>query len=109
MREIQRRNKRKKHKFSRVCKRVLRTILLMPGKIPPIDIKTIEVCMKLCETIGVVFSCFLIANLITENAFVSTCTYLTGFAFAGLVLFIKLADYQDRLVRERLADYVYIR
>ncbi len=109
MTEIQRRKRHKKSKFSKMMRRTLRTVLLMPGKIPPIDMKTIELCMKLGEMFGIAFSCFLIANLIIDSTFVSTCTYLTGLIFAGLIMFIKLADYQDRLMREKLADYVYIR
>lgn len=106
---MNRRKRKRKTKFAKTCRKILRTILLMPGKIPPIDVKTIEICMRMCEVFGVAFSCFLIANIITVSSFVSMCTYITGVAFAGLALFIKLADYQDRLVREKLADYVYIK
>jgi len=104
-----RRKLRRRRKFVRNIKRTVRSILLMPGKIPPIDLRTVDFCMKLCETVGIVFVGTLIATLIGNSSVVSVINLIAGFVFAGLLLFIKLADIQDRLVRLEMADYIYIR
>ena len=104
-----RRKIRRRRKFVRNFKRTIRSILLMPGKIPPIDIRTVDLCMKLCEGVGLVFVGTLIATLIGKGGLVSVVNLISGLAFAGLLLFIKLADIQDRLVRLEMADYIYIR
>ena len=100
---------RRRRKILRGLKRTVRTVLLMPGRIPPIDKGTVELCMRYCEAAGIMFVLTLIAHLISDSGLVATLNYLAGFAFFGLMFFIKLADYQDRLIRAQMADYIYIR
>lgn len=104
-----RRRGRKKGKLARSIRRSIRNILLMPGKIPPITAQTVEVTMKACEVFGVLFVGTLIANLISENLVISYANIVLGIIFVGLMAFIKLAGYQDRLIREQLSNYIYIR
>lgn len=100
---------RRRRKASKNFKRIVRAILLMPGKVPPIDVRTVEVCMRFCETCGVIFVMTLIAHLISSNPILTALNLTMGIAFFGLIFFIKLADYQDRLIRAQMADYIYIR
>ncbi len=81
----------------------------MPGRIPPIDVRTVESSMRLCEISGVIFVLTLIAHLVSESRVIAGMNITAGLAFFGLVFFIKLADYQDRLIRAQMADYIYIR
>jgi len=81
----------------------------MPGRIPPIDVRTVESSMRLCEISGVIFVLTLIAHLVSESRVIAGMNIIAGLAFFGLVFFIKLADYQDRLIRAQMADYIYIR
>lgn len=95
--------------FSRSVRRAIRDILLIPGRIPPIHAQTVEVLMKVCETFGVLFVITLVANLISDNTGITVLNVIMGIFFIGLMFLIKLADYQDRLIREQLSHYIYIR
>lgn len=100
---------RRRRKAAKSFKRFVRAILLMPGRIPPIDIRTVGICMRACETAGVIFVMTLIAHLISDSSLVAGLNFAMGVAFFGLIFFIKLADYQDKLIRAEMADYIYIR
>ncbi|MBS7305545.1 MAG: hypothetical protein SPH91_01960 [Lachnospiraceae bacterium] len=100
---------RRRRKLAKGFKRTLRAVLLAPGRIPPIDLKTVEICMRVCEICGIIFVMTLIAHLISESSILTGLTFTMGFAFMGLMFFIKLADYQDKLIRMQMADYIYIR
>lgn len=104
-----RRNLRRRRKLARGFRRTVRAVLLMPGRIPPIDERTVEVCMRFCEVCGIAFVMTLIAHLISDSGFVAGLNFMMGLAFFGLMFFIKLADYQDRLIRAEMANYIYIR
>ena len=104
-----RRNLRRRRKLAKGFKRTVRAVLLMPGRIPPIDVRTVEVCMRFCEACGIAFVMTLIAHLISDSRLIAGLNFSMGFAFFGLILFIKLADYQDRLIRAEMANYIYIR
>lgn len=104
-----RRSLRRRRKLAKGVKRTVRAVLLMPGRIPPIDVKTVEMCMHFCEACGVMFVITLIAHLINESRFLAGVNLSMGLAFFGLIAFIKLADYQDRLIRAEMASYIYIR
>lgn len=109
MTEVERRRAKKRKKMVRNVRRVIKGVLLMPGKIPPIDDRTVGAAMKACETFGVLFVGTLIAHLISESSAVSVINVLMGLIFFGLLFFIKLAGYQDRLIREELSNFIYIR
>lgn len=109
MTDVQRRRAKSRRKFARNVKRTARNVLLMPGKIPPITMDMVEVAMKACEIVGVLFVISLIANLVSDNAAISMINLAMGIIFVGFLLFIKFADYQDRLIREDLSNYIYIR
>ena len=104
-----RRNLRRRRKLAKGFKRTVRAVLLMPGRIPPIDISTVETCMRFCEVFGIAFVMTLIAHLISDSAIIAYLNLTMGVAFFGLMFFIKLADYQDRLIRAEMANYIYIR
>lgn len=104
-----RRNLRRRRKLAKGFKRTVRAVLLAPGRIPPIDDRTVEICMRFCEACGIIFVMTLIAHLISDNSLIAGLNFTMGFAFFGLMFFIKLADYQDRLIRAEMADYIYIR
>jgi len=104
-----RRSLRRRRKLARGFRRTVRAVLLMPGRIPPIDARTIEICMRFCEVCGVMFVMTLIAHLVSDSRLIAGLNFSMGVAFFGLILFIKLADYQDRLIRAEMADYIYIR
>lgn len=104
-----RRSLRRRRKLAKGFKRTVRAVLLAPGRIPPIDERTVEICMRVCEACGIVFVMTLIAHLISDNSLIAGLNFTMGFAFVGLMIFIKLADYQDKLIRLQMADYIYIR
>lgn len=104
-----RRSLRRRRKLAKGLKRTVRAILLMPGKIPPIDEGTVEICMRICEICGIAFVMTLIAHLISDSSLIAGLNFTMGAAFIGLISFIKLADYQDKLIRLQMADYIYIR
>lgn len=104
-----RKSLRRRRKILRSLRRTVRAVLLMPGRIPPIARGTVELCMRYCEIVGIAFVLTLIAHLISDSIVIAGLNYTTGFAFFGLIFFIKLADYQDRLIRAQMADYIYIR
>lgn len=104
-----RRNLRRRRKLAKGLKRTVRAVLLAPGRIPPIDERTVELCMRFCEACGIIFVMTLIAHLISDSGIIAGLNFTMGFAFFGLMFFIKLADYQDRLIRAEMADYIYIR
>jgi len=107
--EKKRRSLRRRRKILRNIKRTVRAVLLMPGRIPPIDERTVEVCMRFCETCGFLFVTTLIAHLCNDSSILAGVNVTMGIAFLGTILFIKLAEYQDRLIRAQMADYIYIR
>lgn len=109
MTEVERKRAKKRKKMARNVRRFVKNVLLMPGKFPPIDEKTVENAMKACETFGVLFVGTLIAHLISESSVVSIVNIIMGLIFFGLLFFIKLAGYQDRLIREELSNFIYIR
>lgn len=100
---------RKKKRFAKTCRRTLRKVLLIPGKFPPVGVQAVEIATKICEIVGVFFVGTLIAHLTTENSAVAATNLVAGIAFFGLLVFLKLADYQDRLIRENMSNYIYIR
>lgn len=100
---------RRKKKLLRNCRRTIRKVLLMPGKFPPVSIHAVEIATKICETFGVFFVGTLIAHLTSENTAVAAANVIVGVVFFGLLVFLKLADYQDRLIRENMSNYIYIR
>ena len=104
-----RRSLRRRRKILRNIRRTVRAVLLMPGRIPPIDVKSVEVCMRFCEVCGFLFVTTLIAHLCSDSSLMALLNVMMGIAFLGTILFIKLADYQDRLIRAQMADYIYIR
>ena len=104
-----RRNLRRRRKLAKGLKRTVRAVLLMPGKMPPIDVRTVEVCMRFCEICGIAFVMTLIAHLISDSGLIAGLNFTMGLTFFGLMFFIKLADYQDRLIRAEMANYIYIR
>ena len=71
MTEVERKRAKKRKKMARNVRRFVKNVLLMPGKFPPIDEKTVENAMKACETFGVLFVGTLIAHLISESSAVS--------------------------------------
>lgn len=109
MTDVQRRRAKNRRKFARNVRRTARNVLLMPGKIPPITMDMVEVAMRVCEVVGVLFVISLIANLVSDSSAVSMINLVMGVIFAGFLLFIKFAGYQDRLIREDLSNYIYIR
>lgn len=100
---------RRKKKFVKNFKRSIRKILLMPGKFPPVSVQAVEIATKVCEILGVVFIGTLIAHLTSDNSLVAVANIAVGIAFFGLLIFLKLAYYQDRLIRENMSNYIYIR
>lgn len=104
-----RRNLRRRRKLAKGFKRTVRAVLLMPGRIPPIDERTVDLCMRFCEACGFIFVMTLIAHLVNDSRIIAGINFSMGVLFFGLILFIKLADYQDRLIRAEMADYIYIR
>ena len=100
---------RRRRKILRNFRRTVRAVLLMPGRIPPIDVQTVESSMRLCEIAGVIFVLTLIAHLVSDSGVVAGVNFAARFVFFGLIFFIKLADYQDKLIRAQMADYIYIR
>ena len=109
MTEVERKRAKKRKRMARNVRRFVKNVLLMPGKFPPIDEKTVENAMKACETFGVLFVGTLIAHLISESSAVSIVNIIMGLIFFGLLFFIKLAGYQDRLIREELSNFIYIK
>ena len=102
------RDKRRK-KFLKTYRRTIKRILLIPGKFPPVGVHAVEIATKICETFGVFFVGTLIATLTSESSAVATANIIVGIVFFGLLVFLKLADYQDRLIRENMSNYIYIR
>ena len=100
---------RRRRKLLRNIRKTVRAVLLMPGRIPPIDDRTVESGMRYCEITGIIFVLTLIAHLTCDSVVVAALNITAGIAFFGLIFFIKLADYQDRLIRAQMADYIYIR
>lgn len=103
------RRAKNRRKFARNVKRTLKNVLLIPGKIPPITEGMVEISMRICEVFGVLFVGTLVANLASDNPTIAIINIVMGLLFFGLMAFIKLADYQDRLIREQLSNYIYIR
>ena len=100
---------KKRRKLARSIRRTLRGVLLIPGKFPPIGTQAVEIATKICETFGVFFVGTLIAHLISESTLIAALNIGVGMVFFGLLIFLKLADYQDRLIRENMSNYIYIR
>lgn len=103
------RRARNRRKLARSIRRTAKNVLLMPGRIPPITVDTVEIAMKICEVFGVLFVASLVGKLATDNTIVSVINLITGIIFFGFIAFIKLADYQDRLIKEQLSNYIYLR
>jgi len=100
---------KKRRKLARNIRKMLKAVLLIPGKFPPVGVQTVEVATKVCETFGVFFVGTLIAHLLSESPLLTAINFGVGAVFFGLLIFIKLADYQDRLIKENMSNYIYIR
>lgn len=109
MRNVKGRRRGNNKKFLRSVRRTTKNILLMPGRIPQITADTVEASMRICEVFGVLFVVTLVARLTVENTIFQVLNLVSGIAFFGLMAFIKLADYQDKLIREQLSNYMYLR
>lgn len=101
-------NRRRKSSY-KTLKKTLIKILLLPGKFPPVSDVTIHKAMVLCEMTGIIFAISLIASLSGLSGILPVINVISGAIFIFTMVFIKLCDYQDLLIKEHLADYVYIR
>jgi len=102
-------NNRRRNSGSKTFKKLLIKVLLLPGKLPPVSFVTVHKAMVLCEMTGVIFAISLIASLSGLGGLLPVINVISGAVFLMTMAFIKLCDYQNMLMKEHLADYVYIR
>ena len=94
-RERIRRRKRRRKNF----RRAMRTMLLIPSRIPRVSEHVIVTAVKACEIIGLAFVVLLICSMLNPNGLLAALRTVSALAFFTLFFYIKLEEYQDALER----------
>lgn len=101
--EIRRIKRRKKVKRS--VRRTFLGIILAPGKMPRITAERANAIMRACEWAAIMFVTILMVHLGAPSIVGVTAVIVCGAIFAGLLLLIGLADYQDKLAEYELYGF----
>lgn len=89
---VRRRRRRKK-----AMMRTLRTILLMPSRMPRVSEQALTLTVKACETVGIAFVLILITSMLNPGTTLAFLRTVSAIAFFSLFFFIKLEEYQEML------------
>ncbi|MBO4902026.1 MAG: hypothetical protein J5518_04475 [Lachnospiraceae bacterium] len=77
----------------------MRTVLLMPSRIPRVSAQTVTAAVKACEIIGIAFVVLLICSMLNPSGLLAALRTVSALAFFTLFFFIKLEEYQEVLER----------
>lgn len=93
----QRERIRRRKRFKRDLMRLVRSILLIPARMPRVSGHVIASAVKACETCGIIFVVILITSMLNPNGLLVFLRTVSALAFFSLFFFIKLEEYQDYL------------
>lgn len=102
---IYRRKVNKRKKMIRDAKRALTNFALTPARMPRITEDKVDRVMRICEAMALIFTALLIGHIASPLLIGTLPVVVSGIVFAGLLAFILLADYQDKLVEYELYGY----
>ena len=88
---------KKRRRFKRNAMRLLRSILLVPSRLPRISGQAAAAAVKACEVCGTVFLVILISSMLNPTGLLVFLRTVSALAFFSLFFFIKLEEYQDYL------------
>lgn len=97
MTSTQRKRIKMKKRIKRSVKKVIRFVLLAPAKLPRIRVHTVEQAVKTCEVSGILFVVSLLTCLLSPDKINLILSIVTAAVFFGLLLLIKLENYQEIL------------
>lgn len=105
MTAVQRRRMKRRRRFVRNLKRTIISIMLAPAKMPRVTVQKIDQAMRMSEIAGAIFIAVLMLQLSNPSTLGKVVTFICAAVFVGLLLTVKLGDYQDQL--EELKYYGY--
>lgn len=105
MSEAQIRRLRRKKKAARNVRRTIVGIITAPAKMPRVTAQMAERIMRICEVVAVLFVAVLALHLSRPNIFGVVPVVIVGILFAGMLMIIKLSDYQDKLEEYNLYGF----
>lgn len=101
----QRRRVKRRRNFARSVKRGFKGVLLAPGRIPRITDDVVSRIMGLCEGAAIFFVIMLMLHMAMPDTIGMIMVIISGMVFAGLMLTVGLADYQDKLAEYELYGF----
>lgn len=101
----QRKRVKRKKRFKRNAKRMLRCILFAPGKLPKIRLQTLEQIIRACEVSGILFVISLLTYLLKPDQINMMLSVVSAAVFFTQLLVIKLGHYQEVLERQEYLEY----
>ncbi len=103
MTNAQQRHVKMKKRFRKNVKRMVRTILLAPGKLPRIRFQVLEHAIRACEVSGITFVVALLTCLLRPDRVNVVLSMASAAVFFGLLLVIKLEQYQEILDKQEFS------
>ncbi|MCR5790545.1 MAG: hypothetical protein K6G83_11720 [Lachnospiraceae bacterium] len=91
----------------RATGRILRSILLFPGRIPILKIETVDTLKRICELSGIFLVLFIMAVMVYEGEIIRIGAGLTAIAFTVSFVLIRLRMYQDALIERGYMKLVH--
>lgn len=99
----QRQRMKRRRQRKRSVMRALRSIMLMPARLPRMSSGAVAIVAKTCEAFGLIFLVVLISSMLNPTGFLVFTRTVSALAFFVLFFFVKLEEYQDYL-----EDYVSV-
>ena len=96
-----RRGSTRRRRIVRGMKKTFINVVFAPTRIPRIKGDTLELIMKLCEIAALSFAALLVLHIAVPDVIKTGVVIICGVIFAGLLLAIKLSDYQEKMEQYR--------
>jgi len=85
---------RRRKRMKRNLMRTMRTILLMPARVPKVRGQALAIAVKACEVAGITFVVLLIISMLNPGGAMTFLRTVSAIAFFSLFFFIKIEEYQ---------------
>lgn len=96
-----RRGVRYRRRVTRGLKKTFINVVFAPARIPKIRQDTVELLMRLCEIVAMMFVTALVVHMASPDFISTGVVVVLGAAFALLIGAIKLSDYQEKIEQYR--------
>ncbi len=85
---------RRRKRMKKNLMRTLRTIMLMPARMPRIRGQALTLAVKACEVAGITFVILLVTCMLNPGGVLAFLRTISAITFFSLFFFIKIEEYQ---------------